>query len=172
MAWSDGLGMQGALSAMKGIGSYIVQKRQAEADKSWQKFNNKLTRIQDSRNQNNITTNQNMALERQVREKYAINMSEYKTKASAEVASAAVGAEGNSVDLVMKEISRNASRARHASDVDMNYELVSNRNARESSSLQMFMQLDRTQIPKPNLAASLLEIGGEMAGKWWESKVR
>ncbi|AGC35614.1 internal virion protein [Rhizobium phage RHEph08] len=171
MSWSD-FAVSAGLSGMKAIGSYIQQKRQYEADKSWQKYNDKLTRIQDSRNQNNITINQNMAFERQVREKYQIDQAEYKTKASAEVAAAAVGAEGNSVDKVLLEVSQNASRARSQSDIDMNYQLVGYRNQREASSLQMFMQLDRTQIPKPNLAANLLSWGADAAGKYWDSKNR
>ena len=158
--WSD-MAAQGGLSAFKAIGSYITAKRQAKSDKLWQDYNNKLTRMQDAMNQNALTTNENMLRERSMRDKYNVEISKYKTQASAEVASAAVGAEGNSVDLVMLEISQNAARASKAIDQDADYQYQGIQQQRLSSKMQTEMQIDYTQIVKPSIAAAVMGWGAD-----------
>lgn len=159
--WTD-IGVQGALSGFKAIGSYITAKRQAKADKAWQEYNNKLTRMQNAMNQNALTTNENMLRERVTRDKYNIEISKYKTGAAAETAAASVGAEGNSVDLVMLEISQNAARAQHELDVDADYQYQGIQQQRASSRMQTEMQLDYTQIVKPSIASAVLGWGSDV----------
>ena len=170
MAWSD-KAVTGVLGLGKGLGSYIVQSRKAKADRQWQKYNNKLTQLQNAVNQDNITINENMAVERNVREQYALRLSAYKTNASATVAAAAVGAEGNSVDRVMADLARNESRAQTTLARDFKFQMQGFNAQRESSRMQTAMQIDYTQIPKPNLAASLLDVASDTASKWWEAKL-
>lgn len=153
--WSD-MTVQGALSGFKAIGSYIQSARQYKSDKAWQKYNNTMTRLQNAQNQNNLTANEGMLIERKVRESYALRVSEYKTKASATVAAAAVGAEGGSVDQVLLDISRNEARAQNELETDINYQIQGIRNQQQASNLQTEMQIDYTTLPKPNLASTLL----------------
>lgn len=171
MAWSEWQ-INAGVSGIKAIGSFIQQSRQAANDKAWQKYNNAMVNIQDKVNQNNITTNQNMAVERQVREKFALNAAKYQTEAKAEVASAAMGVEGNSVDMVMRDIASNESRMQSQLDVDMNYQLVGFKQQRKASALQATMAMDHTQIPKPNFAQSLLEWGAGVANDLWSDKLK
>lgn len=166
--WADWQ-VNGITGGLKAVGSFILQSRQAKSDRKWQEYNNKMTRLQDGVNQNNINLNQNMAVERQVREQYQLRMAEYQTSSKAEAAAAAVGAEGNSVDKVLLEISQNESRAQASMRTDMNYQMVGFQNQRQSSALQTAMQIDYTQIPKPNLAQSLLSWGADTAAGWWQS---
>lgn len=170
MSWSD-IQVTGLLGLGKGIGSYIVQSRQAKSDKKWKAYNNKMTQLQNAVNQDNITINENMAVERNVREQYALRLSAYKTNASATVAAAAVGAEGNSVDRVMADLARNESRAQTALARDFKFQMQGFSAQRDSSRMQTAMQMDYTQIPKPNLAATLLETSADTVSKWWESKL-
>lgn len=170
MSWSD-IQVTGLLGLGKGIGSYIVQARQAKSDKKWKAYNNKMTQLQNAVNQDNITINENMAVERNVREQYALRLSAYKTNASATVAAAAVGAEGNSVDRVMADLARNESRAQTTLARDFKFQMQGFNAQRDSSRMQTAMQMDYTQIPKPNLAATLLETSADAASKWWESKL-
>lgn len=158
--WTD-VATQGALSGFKAIGSYITAKRQAKADKAWQDYNNKLTRMQDAMNQNALTTNENMLRERAARDKFNIEISKYKTTAAAEVASASIGAEGNSVDLVMLEISQNAARAQNEIETDADYQYMGIQQQRRSSKMQAEMQLDYTQIVKPSIASAVLGWGAD-----------
>lgn len=169
--WADWQ-VQGVLGGFKAIGGFIQQSRQAKVDRAWQKYNNKLTNLQNATNQNNITTNENMAVERNVRERYAIAQSEYQTLGAATAAAGALGAEGNSVDLVLKDISRNAARQQAALKKDFEYSMIGYANQREASSMQTQMQLDYTQIPQPNIAQALLSWGSDTSMKWIESKLK
>jgi hypothetical protein len=169
MAWAD-WEVQGVLGGFKAVGGFIQQSRAAASQKAWQKYNNALTQMQNAQNQNNITANEGMAVERNVRDRYAITQSEYKTQGQAIAASGAVGAEGNSVDLVLKEVSRNAQRAQDQLANDFDYSMLGYANQRQASDLQTQMQLDHTQIPSPNLATSLLSWGSDTLGKWADSK--
>lgn len=168
MSWSQWQ-VNGAVGGMQAIGNYIVQRRQAKSDLAWQKYNNTMTRLQGAINQNNINTNQNMAVERQVRETYNLRLAKYQTESKAEVASAALGAEGNSVDMVMRDINMNEARMQEQMRTDMNYQMVGFNNQRQSSAMQTEMQIDYTQIPKPSLAQSLLDWGAKTSIGWWES---
>lgn len=169
MSWSQWQ-VDGITSGFKAIGSFIAQSRQAKSDKAWQKYNNTMTNLQNAVNQNNININQNMAIERQVRESYNLRVAKYQTESTAEVAAAAVGAEGNSVDMVMRDISTNEARAQSQLKTDTNYQMVGFDNQRQSSQMQTAMQTDYTQIPTPNLAQSLLDWGSKNATGYWNSK--
>lgn len=167
--WTD-FQLQAGLSGMKAVGSFIVNRRQYKSDKAWQNYNNKMTRLQNAQNQNNLTANEGMLIERTAREKFNVQISEYKTAASATVAAAAVGAEGNSVDLVLLDISRNADRAEARITQDFDYSINSIRNQQDASDMQTEMQVDYTSLPKPNLATSLLDFGANVGMRWWENQ--
>lgn len=158
--WTD-TGTQAALGGFKALGGYIAAKRQAKADKAWQDYNNKLTRMQDAMNQNAITVNENILEERVTRDKYNIEVSKYRTQAESEVAAAAIGAEGNSVDLALLEISQNAARAQHEIEVDADYQFQGYQQQRLSSRMQTEMQLDYKQIVKPSIASAVFGWGAE-----------
>lgn len=167
--WSD-FQLQAGLSGMKAIGSFIVNRRQYKSEKAWQDYNNKMTRLQNAGNQNNLTQNEGMLIERTVREKYNTAISRYKTSASATVAAAAVGAEGNSVDMVLVDIARNESRAQQRIQQDFEYNIQGIRNQQQQSNLQTEMQIDYKQLPEPSIATSLLDWGAKAATSWWENE--
>lgn len=168
--WSD-FGVQAALSGFKAIGSYVAASRQAKSDRAWQEYNNKMTALQNAQNQNNLTQNEGMLIERQTREQYAVRVSEYKTQASATVAAAAVGSEGNSVDMVMVDIARNAARASSELTTDFNYQIQGIRNQQQQSALQMEMQFDRRSIPSPSIATTLLGTAADIGTTWYKQKL-
>ena len=170
MSWAEWQ-INGAVGGMQAVGSFIQKSRQAKSDRAWQKYNNTMTRIQNGVNQNNITTNQNMALERKVRESFNLRVAKYQTEAKAEVAAAAVGAEGNSVDMVMRDIQQNESRMQANLDKDFEYQRAGFQQQRQSSALQTEMQIDYRQIPKPSIAQDLLKWGAETGTEWWKSKL-
>lgn len=168
--WSN-FGVQTALSGFKAVGSFITAAAEAKSARKWQAYNNAMTRLQNAQNQNNLTANEGMLIERTTREAYNIRVSEYKTKSSAIVAAAAVGTEGNSVDAVLTDIGRNAAKATSALITDTNYQVQGIRDQQRSSNLQMEMQLDQRSIPSPSIASSLLSFGAEVGTKWYEDKL-
>jgi len=169
MSWAEWQ-INGVVGGFKAVGSFIQQSRQAKSDRAWQKYNNKMTRLQNAVNQNSITTNQNMALERKVRESFNLRAAKYQTQGKAEVASGALGVEGNSVDMVMRDIKQNESRMQQQLEKDFEYQAMGFDQQRQSSAMQTEMQIDRRQIPTPNIAQSLLQWGAETSNDWWKSK--
>lgn len=167
--WADWQG-QAALGGFKAVGSYILRSRQAKADKLWQKYNNAMTNMQNAQNQNNITINENLLAERQVRAKYAVEQSAYQTEGSAEMAAAVIGAEGNSVNRTLAQIQKNATREQNMLDRDFEIQGQQLAEQRMASDFQTEMQLDRKQIPTPNIASDLLNFAGDTGMKWWSSK--
>lgn len=145
MSWAD-LAIGGAQS----VGSYIVQMAEAKNKRAWQKYNNAMVMLQRGQNQNTLTDNENMARERTQEEAFLIRRSEYITKASAEVAAAATGTTGRSVNMVMFDIGRNAAVADRDRQRDFQLQQLGTDNARRQTELQAKMSLDLTDIPNPN----------------------
>jgi hypothetical protein len=160
--------LQAGLGIFQNIGSFIYQKRKAENDRLWQDYNNRMVRIQDGMNQNAITTNENMRQERLAIQKFSIQKQEMSTLASAEVAAAATGTVGRSVNMVMHDISRNAAGMRGRLERDDEYALEQARNQREQSAMGAQLQLDLRDIPDPNPASMLMGIAGNI-GKLWKN---
>ena len=170
MAYADWQ-VQGALGGMKAIGSYFLKARQAKADKAWQKYNNALVRIQGAQNQNSITVNEGLLTERTIRAEFAVRQSSYVTQGSAEMAAAAVGAEGNNVERVLAQIKKNETRELSNIQRDRREQALGFAEQRRNSELQTEMAIDRTQIPRPNIVADLLTLAGDTGMKYWEGKL-
>lgn len=168
--WADWQG-QAALGGFKAVGSYFLRSRQAKADKAWKAYNNALTRMQNAQNQNNITINETLLVERAVRAKFAVETSAYQTEGSAEMAAAVLGVEGNSVNRALAQVTKNATREQAQLDRDFETQALTLAEQRNSSNLQTEMQIDYTQVPKPNILSEFLNFGADTGMKWWESKV-
>ncbi len=169
--WADWQG-QAVLGGFKAVGSYFLRSRQAKADKAWQRYNNALTRMQNAQNQNNITINETLLTERNVRAKYAVEQAAYQTEGSAEMAAAVLGVEGNSVNRTLAQITKNATREQQQLDRDFETQALQLAEQRSASNLQTEMQIDYQQIPKPNLLSEFLNFGADTGMKWWESKIK
>lgn len=146
-------GLPGAVSSVVG---YITASQDAKQQRKWQAYNNALVRLQNAQNQNAITTNEGMAVERASEAEYAIRKSEYITKGSAEVSAAATGTTGRSVDAVLFDIGRNAAKASADKARDLQYQQLGFQQQRESSNLQTEMNIDRATIPGPSAADAVL----------------
>jgi len=149
-----------ALGGVKSIGSYLVASAEAKNKRRWQKYNNTMVMLQGAQNQNTLTDNENMARERSAEEAFLIRRSEYITKASAEVAAAATGTTGRSVNMILFDVGRNAAVADRdrARDLDLQYLGIDNQ--RKQVALQTKMSLDMTDIPNPNPFSYALDFIG------------
>lgn len=155
--------LQAGVNAIGQIGSFIAAGRKAESDRAWQEYNNKMTRIADAVNQGNITTNDNMRRERKHTQLMQVQKSKLATKASAEVAAAATGTTGNSVNAVLFDVDRNAANANRAIERDDQMQDVVSDNQRFSSALQLQTNLDLRTITGPTAGSLLLGIGSALA---------
>lgn len=165
MSWSD-MKVSGLTSVIQGVGSYIVAKKQAADDKRWRDYNNAMTNLQNAQNQNTITTNENLAIERSAEQAYQIRKSEYITKASAEVQAAATGTTGNSVDMVLFDIGRNAADADAKRLMDLEAQVLGFNNQRVTSNMQTAASIDYRVTPTPSLTSSLLMTGADLTNQW------
>lgn len=165
MAWAD-MALDGTLSLAQNVGSFIIASKQRKLQKKWQDYNNKLTRLQNAQNQNALTTNAGMAVERSAEQSFQIEKSEYITTGQAEAAAAASGTTGRSVNLVLGEISRNAASAQARRAQDLTYELMGIDEQKKASQFNTEMQIDHTTIPSASPASALLGFTSDMVTSW------
>lgn len=161
--------LDAGLGLFQGIGSLIYGSKKAKSDAKWQDYNNRMVMIQNGMNQNAITTNENMRRERLAIQKFSLQKQEMATIASAEVAAAATGTIGRSVNMVLFDINRNAAQTRARMDKDSDYAEEQARNQRENAAMGAQTQLDLRTIPSPNPATAMLGIAGSI-GKLWKNQ--
>ena len=159
-----GITAKGALGGLQEFGSFIAASQKAASDRKWQAYNNKMTRLQDAQNNNALTANERMRKERKHAQVMQVQKSEYATLASAEVAAAASGTVGRSVNAVMFGVKKNAAAARKAIERDDELQDIQTDQNRLQSAMQTAMALDLRAIPRPNPASLLLGIGSSIIG--------
>lgn len=164
MAWADL-----ALNGIQSVGSYILASREAKNKRAWQKYNNTMVSLQAGQNQNTLTDNENMARERSQEEAFLIRRSEYITKASAEVAAAATGTTGRSVNMVLFDVGRNAAIADRDRSRDLQLQYLGIDNSRRNVELQAKMSMDLTDIPNPNPFSAFLGFMDKSSGSLSEA---
>lgn len=153
--WAD-MALNGGLSALRLGTSFLNAKKDAESKKAWQAYKNTMLQLTDANNQNILTTNENIARADSVQQAFQIERSEYLTSAQAEVAAAASGTEGRSVNAVMFDVERNATMAQSKRKRDLEARYLQIDNQRTQSSFQAAMQVDYSPIPEPNPATYML----------------
>jgi hypothetical protein len=150
-----------SLAGFKAGASFIGGLLEAREKRAWQRYNNAMVRIADAQNQNAITTNTNLAIERSTNQQYNIEVSNYTTSAQAEVAAAAAGVEGRSVNQTMFQIDANAAKAQSNRLSDLRAQLLSFENQRRTSAFQAAQQIDYTNHSGPNPLSALLGFASE-----------
>ena len=140
------------------IGGFIAKSKQAKSDKRWQKYNNAMVKLQDSMNQNVLTTNENISREATLEKRFQIRRSEYQTTATATVAAAASGTIGRSVNSVLHDIHKNAAEADANAAQDFELQKLQIDEQRKQSGMSAQMQLDLREIRGPSPIALALGI--------------
>lgn len=152
--------MSGMTGIFQSVGSFIAASNKAESDRKWQDYNNKMVRLQDGQNQNSITTNENARKERKHTQLMQVQLSETATAASVEVAAATGGTIGRSVTMAIKDVHRNAARARQAIEKDDDMQDAVTDNQRLNSAMGAQLNVDLRQIPGPSPASLMMGLGG------------
>lgn len=154
--------LQFGMTALKGVTGYIQSAREASYKQKIKEYNNQMVRLADANNQNAITTNQNLAVERSTRTAFAIERSHYATTGKAEVAAAASGTAGRSVNQTMFQIDRSAAEAEASRKSDLDAQLAGFSQQRLNSNMQARQATDISFIPQPNPAATMLGLTGDL----------
>lgn len=153
--WAD-LALSGGLAALRTGMQYKQAKEDAAAKKAWQEYKNTMVKLSDAANQNILTSNANIAYDNSQLQAFAIERSEYLTSAQAEVAAAASGTGGRSVNDVLFDVERNATMAQSRRKADLEAQYLQIDNQRTQSRFQAAMQMDYSPIPEPNPATYML----------------
>lgn len=155
--------LQAGMSVLNGISGFIQSSREAKYRKKLQEYNNAMTRLANAQNQNAITTNQNMAVERSLAQQFEIERSEYVTLGKAETAAAAADTAGRSVNQTLYQVQRSADEAESKRQADLQSQLAQYTQQRKNSALQQQQQLDFSYIPSPSPVTAMLGIAGNLA---------
>lgn len=154
--------LEAGLKVAEGVTGFIQSSRDADYKRKMQKYNNAMTMLANGVNQNAITTNQNMAIERSLAEQFQISRSEYTTVGAAEVSAAASDTAGRSVNQTLYQVHRSADEAESNRQSDLAAQLDGFAQQRLNSSLQTAQQIDYSFIPKPNPITALLGLGTDL----------
>jgi hypothetical protein len=156
------LAVSGGLSLLRqGLG-YSEAKQSADAKRAWQTYKNTMVDLSNANNQNIITTNENLARRNNIDQAFQIERSEYLTSAQAEVAAAASGTGGRSVNAVMFDIEHNAAVAQTRRKQDLEDQYLQMDNQRQQSAFQAALSHDYSPIPEPNPATYMLNFATDM----------
>lgn len=147
------MGMQ----MMGAIGQYQSDKAQNKAQRALQAYNNTMTRLSDSINQNAITTNSILALETSVAQGLQIKENAIDASAQVEVDAAAAGVTGKSVNRVMMDVMRNASERENERQINLRNAKLEADQQRLNSRMGAEMQQDYSYLPKPKIGTYLLK---------------
>ena len=154
--------LQAGLSVAQGLTGFIQSSREAKYRRKLQEYNNAMTRLANAQNQNAITLNQNMAVERSLAQQFQIERSEYVTIGEAEVSAAAAGTAGRSVNQTLYQVQRSADEAESNRQSDLEAQLAGFQQQRLNSAMQAAQQIDYSFIPSPNPVSSMLGIATDL----------
>lgn len=150
MAIMGGLQLAGALS------QHSAQEAQAKYQKAYQKYQNTMTMLSGAQSQNSITQNDIQAEAAFAEQAVGIKQQTILTEASAEVSAASAGVKGRSVNQAMMDIDRNAAVAERQRQINLTNSRLSFDQERRNTALQVESSKDRSYIPQPSLASSLI----------------
>lgn len=163
---------ESALPAMgKDLGSFILQSKAAKSERQWRDYNNRMTQIQNAFNQNAISTNQVLAVQRSAAKQFLISKEEQKTVAAVEASAAATGTTGRSVDKAINTVKYNADRAEAERKLDLENQVAYFINQRQSSQLQAELAIDRSTTPSPSPISLMLGLGERVTTEYRKGRL-
>lgn len=164
-----GLGL-GVLGALSGYASqrqqYANAKAMAEYNRKMQEYRNKMTMLSAAQQQNTITQNVTSSIQASAVQAADIQKKTQEATGAAEVAAAATGTTGRSVDMVETNVQRAGASQEYARQQQLQNVFASAETQRQNVAMQAVMQQDLNwyQNPaQPNALGTLAQIGGAFA---------
>lgn len=146
-----------AMNVGSSLLQYGAESAQAKAQRMWQAYSNKMTRLSDANNQNAITQNEVMTMRSYVDQAIDIKQDALSTAGSITVSAAAAGVKGRSVNQTLFDAARSASVAEGRRQMALQDAFLSFDQQRRQSAFSSALNQDHSYIPKPSLASSLLK---------------
>lgn len=162
-----GLGVLGALSGYQSQRQqYENAKAMAEYNRKLQEYKNKMTMLSAAQQQNTITQNVTSAIQASANEAADLQKKVQEAAGAAEVAAAATGTTGRSVDMVQTDVERAGAAQEYARQQQLQNVFDSSDTQRQNVAMQAVMQQDLNwyQSPQsPSALTTLVQIGGVAA---------
>lgn len=150
------LGLKGFSEVASGFAGFIGDSRKAKAEKAWQKYRNKMVDLSASINQNALTTNELLAQDAFAAQAIELDKSTILTRARTEVAAAAAGVKGKSVNRSIRRIIATSAEREAERQAEFSAMKSGIRQQRLNTSLSAAMQQDYSVIPKPSPVSYIL----------------
>jgi hypothetical protein len=147
---------QFGLNLLSSANSYKAAKRQAAAQQAWQDYSNTMTNLSNGINQNAITQNEILANEASANNAVGIQKAGLISAAHAEVAAAAAGVKGRSVNQAIRSVQRSIATQEYDRQISLKNANAAFDQQRLQSAMGASMQQDYSYIPKPSGASYFL----------------
>lgn len=162
-----GLGIAGALSGYQSQRQQAANaKAMAEYNQKIQAYKNKMTMLSAAQQQNTITQNVTAAIQSSAIEATDIQQKVQEATGAAEVAAAATGTTGRSVQMVNTSVQRAGAAQEYSRQQQLQNVFASADTQRQNVAMQAVMQQDLNwyQNPSsPSALGTLAQIGGVVA---------
>ena len=155
------LGQMG-LSLVDGVAGFAQSRIQSDLHSAYQKYRNAISAINATQQQNTITLNSIAVRDASIAEAEDIEIASLRDRGTAEVAAAAAGVKGNSVDLAMRELAGDAARANKNRLDNLNSQFAAFAQERKNVNVARVMNQDISIIPKASVSTALLGVGARM----------
>lgn len=155
MAWWA-LAASAGLNLMSAGASYSADKAQAQAQRAWQQYTNKMVDLSATVSQNAITTNQLLAADALTNQAFQLRQESIFTQAKVEASAAAAGVKGRSVNKSIHQVMRNASAREAERQEAFRTTMLGFDQQRMQTAMSAAMQKDYSYIPKPKASSYFL----------------
>lgn len=152
-------------SVISAIAGYRQARQTVKYQRRMQDYNNKMVSLSDALNQNAITNNVSTQMQKFAMAAVELKANAIQTSAQAEVAAAAAGVEGNSVEATIMDIQANAAGREYNRQNELKAMFNSATSQRQNSVWQARLQKDVSYIPSPSLMSYVLKAGDEAMKK-------
>jgi hypothetical protein len=145
--------------------SYNADKERSKAQQAWQAYSNTMVSLSDAVNQNAITKNEILANEAFADQAIQNQKSGLISEAHVEVAAAAAGVKGRSVNQAMLDVQRNTANQEYQRQRSLRNANLAFDQQRLQSGLSAKMQTDSSYIPTPSGSSYFLNaLSSSMSG--------
>ena len=133
-----------------------ADKAQANAQRAWQAYSNKMIDLSATVSQNAITTNQILASNALSNQAFELRRESIFTRARVEASAAAAGVKGRSVNLSIRQVMGNSARREVERQEDFRTTMLGFEQQRMGVAMQAAMQKDYSYIPQPKSSSYYL----------------
>lgn len=158
------------LQLSQGIAGFMIGSIQAKLALTLQKYQNEMLAVQESMNANKITANEIATQDASVRLNWAIQMQSASDLGAAEVAAAAAGVRGASVDSTMRGLRRSAANAQGARKSQTQNEMRSHRSDRRDNALATVLATNIEVHQGPSILSAAIGVGLNLLNTYEDSK--